>query len=68
MKFTLLDANDNEIGTVETLALADAKEKFSEQLEHRYNWHPVTHWADDEYDVKIKDDKDRTTLFRLELK
>ncbi len=66
MKFTLLDANDKELGTVDTLTLSDAKHVFKKELGDKYDWSAVSR-SKYYYDVVIRDEKGRSQYYRLTL-
>lgn len=66
MKFTLLDANDKIISTVETLTLSDAKQVFKKELGNKYDWSAVSR-SNYYYDVVIKDEKERSRYYLLTL-
>ena len=64
MKFTLLDANDEKIAVVDTLAFAEALAEFSEILKRKYKWDAVS-GPHGFYDVVVKDERNRTAYFQL---
>ena len=67
MKFTLLDANEKELHTADTLSLEDALIEFKKKIGYTGKWGSVQTFYDvaGYHDVKIKDERNRIFYYTL---